>query len=119
MLAKFITIEGDPDSAAEALRALSDDAQLDLDKTLDAFETRAGFYAARGVALSDIFFSARFGRNLDYYTGAVFEIRRKSDQRVLVGGGRYDRLLNLLGAPTSIPAVGCAVFIDRLQGGAA
>ena len=119
VLAKFVAIEGDPDSAAEALRALSDDAQLDLDKALDAFETRAGFYAARGVALSDIFFSARFGRNLDYYTGAVFEIRRKSDQCVLVGGGRYDRLLNLLGASTSIPAVGCAVFIDRLQGGVA
>lgn len=119
VLARFIAIEGDPDSASDALRALCDDAKLDLDKALDAFETRAGFYAARGVTVSDIFFSARFGRNLDYYTGAVFEIRRKSDQRVLVGGGRYDRLLNLLGAPTSIPAVGCAVFIDRLQGGAA
>ena len=119
VLQRFLAIEGDPDSVAGSLRDLNDDAGLRLDPVIDAFETRAGFYAARAVDLSDVYFSARFGRNLDYYTGAVFEIRRKSDQRVIVGGGRYDRLLKLLGASQAIPAVGCAVFIDRLQGGAA
>ena len=113
-------IEGDPDQASAALRALADDAQLDLDVALDAFDTRAGFIAARGVLLDQVMFSARFGRNLDYYTGAVFEFRRKGDAsgRPLVGGGRYDRLLQTLGASGPVPAVGCAVFIDRLQGGA-
>lgn len=119
VLERFLAIEGDPDSVAHALRVLNGEAELNLDLVIDAFETRAGFYAARGIDLNDVFFSARFGRNLDYYTGAVFEIRRKTDQRVVVGGGRYDRLLKLLGAADGIPAVGCAVFIDRLQGGAA
>ena len=114
VLQRFLAIEGDPDSVAESLRELNDEAGLDLNRVLDAFETRAGFYAARGIDLNNVFFSARFGRNLDYYTGAVFEIRRKSDHRVVVGGGRYDRLLKLLGAPDAIPAVGCAVFILSL-----
>ena len=120
-LERYALIEGDPDSASVALRALADEAGLDLDAALDAFDNRAGFLAARGVPLHHVAFSARFGRNLDYYTGAVFEFRRKGDAagRPLVGGGRYDRLLQTLGASGPVPAVGCAVFIDRLQGGAA
>jgi ATP phosphoribosyltransferase regulatory subunit len=118
-LERYAGIEGDPDHASAALRSLADDAQLDLDAALDAFDYRAGFIAARGIAVRNVAFSARFGRNLDYYTGAVFEFRRKGDVggRPLVGGGRYDRLLQTLGAPAPVPAVGCAVFIDRLQGG--
>ena len=117
-LERYALIEGDPDSASMTLRALADDAGLDLDIALDAFDNRAGFMAARGVPLTSVAFSARFGRNLDYYTGAVFEFRRKGDAagRPLVGGGRYDRLLETLGAAGPVPAVGCAVFIDRLQG---
>ncbi len=117
----YSAIEGDPDTASVALRKLVDDAELDLGFALDAFETRAGFIEARGVPLNAISFSARFGRNLDYYTGAVFEFRRSGDAngRPLVGGGRYDRLLQTLGAASPVPAVGCAVFIDRLSGGAA
>lgn len=116
-LERYALIAGDPDHASAELRALADDAQLDLNAALDAFDTRAGFIAARGVELDQVMFSARFGRNLDYYTGAVFEFRRKNDGsgRPLVGGGRYDRLLETLGASGPVPAVGCAVFIDRLQ----
>ena len=117
LLHRYVAIEGDPDSASQRLRVLCDDAGLNLNAALDAFDTRAGFYAACGLPVHDILFSARFGRNLDYYTGAVFEIRRKADSRVLVGGGRYDRLLHLLGASDMIPAVGCAVFLDRIKGG--
>ena len=32
----------------------------------------------------------------------------------LVGGGRYDGLLSRLGSPQPIPAVGLAVWIERL-----
>ena len=121
VLEHYSAIEGDPDTASAALRALADDAELDVNAALDAFDTRAGFIAARGVPFNAISYSARFGRNLDYYTGAVFEFRRSGDVtgRPLVGGGRYDRLLQTLGAASPVPAVGCAVFIDRLAGGAA
>lgn len=58
----------------------------------------------------------RVVRGLDYYTATVFEILGASDnlgtQSTLVGGGRYDTLLERLGGPPT-PAVGFALGIER------
>ena len=32
-----------------------------------------------------------------------------------IGGGRYDRLLSTLGAKADIPAVGAAIWMERLR----
>lgn len=114
---RYLTIAGNPDDAARQLRALADDTKLDLTAALDAFEARLGFIAARGFDVGDLQFSARFGRNLDYYTGFVFEAqdRSRTDNRPIVGGGRYDGLLKTLGASADIPAVGAAIWCDRLD----
>ncbi|MFO1147638.1 MAG: ATP phosphoribosyltransferase regulatory subunit [Alsobacter sp.] len=116
VLARYVTIAGDPDAAAAQLRVLAAEARLDLDEALDGFESRTGFIAARGVDVTTLRFAAAFGRNLDYYTGAVFEIRdaRATGARPIVGGGRYDGLLQRLGSPAPVPAVGCSIWIDRL-----
>jgi ATP phosphoribosyltransferase regulatory subunit len=37
----------------------------------------------------------------------------------VIGGGRYDHLLAEIGAGGAIPAVGFAVWLDRIAGGAA
>ena len=43
-------------------------------------------------------FDLRIVRGLAYYTGIVFEIfDRKGESRAICGGGRYDRLLELVG----------------------
>lgn len=119
-LTQFLAIEGDPDSAAAALRQLARDAGLALDAAIDAFDQRTGFMAARGISVEEIRFSAAFGRNLDYYTGVVFEVRAyENAEKPVIGGGRYDGLLRALGAAEAIPAVGCAIFVDRLNGGVA
>jgi histidyl-tRNA synthetase len=48
----------------------------------------------------------RIVRGLAYYTGIVFEIfDRQRDLRAICGGGRYDRLLELVGGEP-LPAVG-------------
>lgn len=58
-------------------------------------------------------------RGLDYYTGVIFEIQARGDlgnlgaQNTLVGGGRYDGLVEELGGPT-IPAIGFAMGMERL-----
>src|SRR5205085_907743 len=105
---RFLSVAGDPDTAAEELRALARDAKIKLDAALDLFESRAGFLAARGVDVSRIRFSTAFGRGLDYYTGFVFELHapRAQDGSPLVAGGRYDGLLLRLGAAQTIPAIG-------------
>ncbi len=117
VLERYIAVSDDPDSAAAAIRIIATEAGLDLSSALDAFETRTGFMAARGIDVASVRFEARFGRNLDYYTGCVFELRvvGRDELKPLVGGGRYDRLLQMLGAPAQIPAVGCSIWIDRLR----
>ena len=68
----------------------------------------------RGIALHKLTFAADFGRRLDYYTGFVFEIHRNDGAgQPIVGGGRYDRLMSMLGADGIIPAVGFAIWLER------
>lgn len=120
VLERFFAISGDPDAASLALRSLADEAGLDLNAALDSFDLRTGFLAARGLDPGKLQFAAGFHRNLDYYTGFVFEAcdPRRADGKPAIGGGRYDRLLSTLGAKTDIPAVGAAIWLDRLDDGA-
>ncbi len=124
LIERFLAIEGEPDEAAAELRALAADAKLGdaLNPTLDLFESRTGFLAARGIDLARVRFATAFSRGFDYYTGLVFELTdpaRTGDP--LVAGGRYDGLLSRLGSPEPIPAVGLSAWIERLAvyGGAA
>ena len=117
LIEQFLAISGDPDEAADALRTLASENELDLAAALDLFESRTGFLAAQGVEVARIKFSTAFGRGLDYYTGFVFELHDPENRvaRQLVAGGRYDGLLTRLGAHEPIPAVGFAVWIERLS----
>ncbi|MEZ4369127.1 MAG: histidine--tRNA ligase [Kofleriaceae bacterium] len=58
----------------------------------------------------------RLVRGLDYYTGTVFEIVSGSSalgaQTTVVGGGRYDGLIEQLGGPAT-PAFGFAFGVER------
>jgi ATP phosphoribosyltransferase regulatory subunit len=121
LIEKFLAIAGDPDEAAVELRSLAASAGLKIEPALDLFESRAGFLAARGVDVGRIRFSTAFGRGLDYYTGFVFELHdpHAAPNGPLVAGGRYDELLTRLGARTPIPAVGFAVWIERVANGGA
>ena len=116
LIERFLAVSGDPDEAAAELRALAADAKLGLSAALDLFESRTGFLAARGFNVGSIRFSTAFGRGLDYYTGFVFELHDAASNAngPLVAGGRYDELLTRLGARSSIPAVGFAVWIERV-----
>jgi len=58
-----------------------------------------------------IIFSTNFGRELEYYTGMVFNIKNQSSTK-LIQGGRYDNLLSNLGAKRKIPAVGAAINLN-------
>ena len=61
-------------------------------------------------------FAAEFGRNLEYYTGFVFEIiaPELGPDSPVAGGGRYDSLLADVGAPARVPAVGSSIHTERL-----
>ena len=52
-------------------------------------------------------------RGLDYYTKTVFEIFAEKEEIALAGGGRYDRLVKVLGGKDT-PASGAAAGVERI-----
>jgi len=109
-------VSGDLEQVASKLRALARDAKVKLDASLDLLEARTERLAGCGVKVGRIRFSTAFGRGLDYYSGFVFELHDGASRQngPLVAGGRYDGLLTRLGSAKPIPAVGFAVWIERL-----
>lgn len=63
----------------------------------------------------DFTFDPTLARGLDYYTGAIFELKPdKSSKSLSIGsGGRYDNLIGMF-AKKPIPAVGFSFGVDRL-----
>ena len=115
VLDRFLAVGGDPDRAGGDLRTLAAEAGVDLAAALDLFDERTSFMAANGIDLERLRFSGSFGRNLDYYTGFVFEARvADGGAGPVLGGGRYDRLAQALGSGSPVPAVGVSIWLDRL-----
>jgi len=93
------------------------DAAPDIDEFLSAeagtfFETVTKGLDAAGVTWTR---NARLVRGLDYYRHTAFEFvtDRLGAQGTVLGGGRYDGLIETLGGPHT-PAVGWAAGIERL-----
>ena len=93
----------------------------DLRRALHSHERRVEALRACGLDPERLRFRGALGRPLDYYSGLVFEIAHGEvadgagqGRTVLAGGGRYDALLSLLGAPRPVPAVGFALDMDRI-----
>ncbi len=116
LLARFLAIRDDPDRASAAVRALAREAGIDLDPALELIEERTGFMLAHGLDIDAMRFGTAFARNLDYYTGFIFEARAAASPQadVLAGGGRYDRMAEALGSERPVPAVGATIWIERL-----
>jgi ATP phosphoribosyltransferase regulatory subunit len=115
-LNEFLAIREPLSEAAAHLERFSAAEGIKLDGALEAFSARVGEMAKLGLEPKTVTYDAAFGRPLDYYTGLVFEIRApEGDVGPLAGGGRYDRLLTLLGADKPIPGVGFSLWLDRLE----
>lgn len=112
-LKRFLAIRAPIEDATDALTSFATQTDISLGDALTVFRARAEALAAHGLPNGSAVYDAGFGRPLDYYTGLVFEIGSQ-DSAPLVGGGRYDRLLTMLGAAEPIPGVGFSVWIDRI-----
>jgi histidyl-tRNA synthetase len=112
----FLSHQGEPSRCLENLREFARGAGVALDAVLDRSERRLRILEAYGVLPDDIVLDMAFRRGIAYYSSFIFELHSVSlgEASQLCGGGRYDSLLQQLGAATDIPAVGCAFGIDRL-----
>ena len=72
------------------------------------------FFPIKKMEKNKIIFSTNFGRELEYYTGMVFNIKNNSNTNI-IQGGRYDNLLSNLGSKRKIPAVGAAINLNSYE----
>ena len=116
VITSLLAVSGTAQSAIAEIRALTKSAGIALDAPLAAMEARLAALAPLGIDPSRVAFAARFGRNMEYYTGFVFELwSRDAEGPVqVVGGGRYDALMEALGAARHIPAVGFSIRTERV-----
>jgi histidyl-tRNA synthetase len=102
------------ESSAEILKALEapsvEELAVQIGTDSEAVnQVKRLFELADGYGIADyLIFDASVVRGLAYYTGVVWEaFDRRGELRAIMGGGRYDRLLELYGGEKcQIPCVG-------------
>jgi len=116
LIEKILSVSGEARSSMSSLKKLFGNAGIHIDAPLAALETRIAALEKLGLKSDQLRFAARFGRNMEYYTGFVFEFwsKDKDGPMQIAGGGRYDSLLRILGAQKDLPAVGCAIRAERV-----
>lgn len=112
----FLAIEDAPWLCLERLEIYARDAGVDLRPALERMARRLELLDAYGVPLDTARLETSFRRSIEYYSGFIFDFHYEplGSSSQVCGGGRYDRLLGLLGAREDIPAVGFALGLDRL-----
>lgn len=116
LIERVLSVAGQARESLSEIRALLHKNGIKLEAPLQVMEARIAALTKLGFDEKRLTFAARFGRNMEYYTGFVFELwSRDSEGPVqIAGGGRYDNLLRMLGAKADIPAVGCAIRSERV-----
>ncbi len=116
LIETYIRVEAPARAAGARLADLMSERGIDIEAALATYRRRLQHLVDAGIDPARIAFSAEFGRNLEYYTGFVFEIvvPELGTGSPVAGGGRYDGLLKAVGAPEAVPAVGSAIHTERL-----
>ena len=77
-------------------------------------ETRYILDTLKGTLKNEIQLDLTLARGLNYYTGAIFEVKALDVQiGSITGGGRYDNLTGIFGMP-GISGVGISFGVDRI-----
>ncbi|MGB6438137.1 MAG: ATP phosphoribosyltransferase regulatory subunit [Methyloceanibacter sp.] len=111
----FLAVEASPREAVDRIAMIGKGAGIDLGPSLYVLSRRFDLLEKCGVNIGVATFATEFGRDLEYYSGLVFQIEAGGDKASpIAGGGRYDSLLRSVGARAEVPAVGSAIHTERL-----
>jgi ATP phosphoribosyltransferase regulatory subunit len=115
-IAQLLDISGPAEESLAKVRALLATAGINLDPQLAAMDARLATLKSLNIDPARVQFTAHFGRNMEYYTGFVFELwaRDKEGPVQIAGGGRYDTMMEMLGAKKPVSAIGCAIRTERV-----
>jgi ATP phosphoribosyltransferase regulatory subunit len=116
IIRQFLEIDAPPRAAVARIKDLAAQAGVDLRKPLAVYDKRLTLLEKYDIDLKTVQFNASFGRELEYYTGFLFQVEYNYDDKTipLASGGRYDQLLKHMGSSDIIPAVGCALHTEML-----
>ena len=116
LIEDYVQVKGPAQTAGEAIAKLLSGSKGGTGAALDAYDRRLALLANAGIPLDRVSFAAEFGRDLEYYSGLVFEVRvpELGPECPIAGGGRYDGLMRAAGASVDVPAVGGAIHTERL-----
>ena len=107
----YLALQGGAEEMAAKLKAVGN--RRSYAAAVAAFAKRLITLEEQGLNPKRFHFSASFGREIEYYTGFVFQI--EVNGVAAAGGGRYDSMLKDLGASQPIPAFGFAIHTERLH----
>ena len=112
VLEPVLTLSGSNEEKIAVMRGIMGSSGTGM-KGLDELEELFGFIAAAGIkTATEIDLS--LARGLNYYTGAIFEVKALDWQiGSICGGGRYDNLTGIFGLP-DMSGVGVSFGADRI-----
>ncbi|MDY4789022.1 MAG: histidine--tRNA ligase [Bacteroidales bacterium] len=108
----ILNLKGSIDEKIFSLKKLFSDSQIGQKGISELEEV---FQNVKLLNLSlDLDFDITLARGLNYYTGAIFEVKCKDVKMgSIVGGGRYDNLTGIFGMP-DVSGVGISFGADRI-----
>ncbi len=111
-LQPILNLSGSTADKLNALRTILASSEVGL-KGVEELETLFGLIEATDVHLN-IEIDLCLARGLNYYTGAIFEVKALDAQiGSITGGGRYDNLTGIFGLP-NVSGVGISFGADRI-----
>ena len=112
VLEPVLTLQGSFAEKLAAMRSVLSGSAVGL-QGLDELEELFGFIDAAGVSLP-VEMDLSLARGLNYYTGAIFEVKALDwEIGSISGGGRYDNLTGIFGLP-DMSGVGISFGADRI-----
>ena len=112
-LQPIISLEGSNDEKLNVIAEVLNASEVGM-KGVEEIRLILNTLCQQGSLRNDIQLDLTLARGLNYYTGAIFEVKALDVQiGSILGGGRYDNLTGIFGMP-GISGVGISFGIDRI-----
>lgn len=107
-----LSLKGSAEQKIAAMRSIMNSSETGL-RGLDELEELFGYIAAADIQ-NQVEIDLSLARGLNYYTGAIFEVKALDwEIGSICGGGRYDNLTGIFGLP-NMSGVGISFGADRI-----
>ena len=112
-LQPIITLEGTNDEKLDTIAEVLKDSEIGL-KGVEETRFILNTLKTQNALKNELQLDLTLARGLNYYTGAIFEVKALDVQiGSITGGGRYDNLTGIFGMP-GISGVGISFGVDRI-----